>query len=93
MDVQMPIMDGFAATQEIIKLYKAKNATSRSSEQLQVPLIVAMTANESKGEKDRCLAAGFELFLGKPPLPEDLVRVLVRVFGQEMLDKMREEQE
>ena len=52
-----------------------------------------MTANESKGEKDRCLAAGMGLFLGKPPLPEDLDRVLVRVFGQEMLNRMREEQE
>ena len=58
-----------------------------------MPLIVAMTANESKGEKDRCLAAGMGLFLGKPPLPEDLDRVLVRVFGQEMLNRMREEQE
>jgi len=56
MDVQMPVMDGLAATKEI-----------RTSEAggLHVP-IVALTANATSGELERCQLAGMDVFLTKP---------------------------
>ncbi|WP_058301382.1 response regulator [Gorillibacterium timonense] len=56
MDIQMPEMDGIEATKEIVKqLPKGRR-----------PKIIAMTANVLKEEKERCLAAGMEGFMGKP---------------------------
>ena len=57
MDVQMPIMDGFEATAAIRSLEDSRKA--------QVP-IVAMTAHATKGDEDRCLAAGMDAYVSKP---------------------------
>jgi two-component system sensor histidine kinase/response regulator len=66
MDVQMPEMDGFAATGEV-----RRNGGPHTS----VP-IVAMTANAMAGDRERCLAAGMNDYLSKPVHPSDLQRVL-----------------
>ena len=68
MDVQMPRMDGYAATREI-----------RSLEELgrRIP-VIAMTAAAVEGERDRCLAAGMDDFLTKPVDPAALRTVLER---------------
>jgi CheY-like chemotaxis protein len=66
MDVQMPEMDGFAATGEVRR--------GRGPHTL-VP-IVAMTANAMAGDRERCLAAGMNDYLSKPVHPSDLQRVL-----------------
>ena len=55
MDIQMPEMDGIAAT-EVIR------ATPRGAQQR----IVALTAHASGVEKERCLAAGMNDYLTKP---------------------------
>ena len=57
MDVQMPIMDGFEATQCIRALPSPQNA--------RLP-IIAMTANVFKDDIDACLAAGMDDHIGKP---------------------------
>ena len=64
MDVQMPEMDGFQATAAI----RTWERGVRSS-----PLcIVALTAHAMDGDKERCLAHGFDLYLAKPFRPDEL---------------------
>jgi PAS domain S-box-containing protein len=56
MDVQMPVLDGLAATRQI----RAAEAGNRH-----IP-IVALTANATSGELERCRLAGMDIFLTKP---------------------------
>ena len=58
MDIQMPVMNGIEA---------AKRIRSTS----QVP-IIALTANASKQESDKCIAAGMSDYLSKPFKPQEL---------------------
>ncbi len=67
MDVQMPEMDGMAAT-----------AAVRESEQgsgKHIP-IVAMTAHAMKGDKERCLEGGMDEYISKPIRKKEVKRVL-----------------
>jgi len=57
MDVQMPILDGFAATRAI----RAREEGSGRH-----TLIVAMTAHASPQDEERCLSAGMDAYLSKP---------------------------
>jgi hypothetical protein len=57
MDMQMPVMNGLAATEQIREI----EAQSGS----RVP-IIALTANVMPGDRERCLAAGMDDFLTKP---------------------------
>jgi PAS domain S-box-containing protein len=70
MDVQMPVLDGFQATQAIRTLQDPKKA--------RLP-IVAMTAHALKGDADRCLAAGMNAYLSKPIKGEHLLAIVERL--------------
>jgi PAS domain S-box-containing protein len=65
MDVQMPVMDGLAATR-----------TLRAAG-IDTP-IVALTAGASVEEREACFAAGINDWLGKPPDLDDIEAVLAR---------------
>jgi CheY-like chemotaxis protein len=70
MDMQMPVLDGFAATRMVRK-------------QLQMARlpIIAMTANAMASDRVECLAAGMNEHVGKPFDLDHLVHTLLRVTG------------
>ncbi len=73
MDCQMPVMDGYEATQKIRKYDK---------ETARLP-IIAMTANNSAEEKQRCMDAGMDGFLPKPLRLEELQTLLATWFAED----------
>jgi CheY-like chemotaxis protein len=73
MDVQMPELDGYAATAEIRKMERESGG--------HVP-IVAMTAHAMKGDREKCLAAGMDDYVSKPIYPEELFRTIERVMTE-----------
>ncbi len=71
MDIQMPEMDGFEATLQIRKIFpEPKNKTS----------IIAMTANVTKDEVDKCFEAGMDDYIAKPFVPQDLLNKLAKMW-------------
>ena len=72
MDVQMPEMDGFEAT-EIIRARDRSAGTH-------LP-IIAMTAHAMKGDEERCLAAGMDGYVSKPIQVEQLVATIDSVLS------------
>jgi two-component system, sensor histidine kinase len=65
MDLQMPEMDGFQAMQALRK------------QDYQKP-IVALTAHAMKGDRERCLQAGFDDYLCKPLSKDSLIKSLAQ---------------
>jgi CheY-like chemotaxis protein len=72
MDLQMPRLDGYAAT----RLIRQAEAPG-----VRVP-IIALTASATAGEQERCLAAGMTGFLSKPVGVEALEEVLSEQLGR-----------
>jgi len=69
MDCQMPIIDGFQATQ---MLRQRENGSG-----LHLP-VVALTANAMPGDRERCVAAGMDDYLPKPYTGEEMLLILQR---------------
>lgn len=66
MDVQMPEMDGLEATREIRKRWGEKVH------------IIAMTANSSKLDRQKCLDSGMNEFISKPFVIEQVSEALMK---------------
>ncbi|GGF65850.1 hypothetical protein GCM10011402_17500 [Paracoccus acridae] len=79
MDIQMPEMDGMAATRQIRKTWSSA----------QLP-IIAMTAHAFAEERQGCLAAGMDDHLTKPVDPAHLIATLERwlVLGRQAVPAM-----
>lgn len=80
-DVQMPVMDGLAATQEI-RAYEEQCNLKR------LP-IIAVTARAMFGDRERILEAKLDDYIAKPYNLNDLVEVLNKYIG----DQPKEEAE
>jgi len=71
MDIQMPVMDGVAATLAIRKGEAGEEAS-------RIP-IIAMTAYAMTGDRERFLDAGMDAYLAKPVDMEELRRMIRQV--------------
>ena len=70
MDVQMPEMDGFAATAAI--------RAQEEKTQMRLP-IIAMTAHAMKGDRERCLEGGMDDYIAKPISGDALRQTLAKL--------------
>ena len=73
LDIQMPEMDGFAASEAI--------RTSETGTGRHIP-IIALTAAAFDGERDRCLRSGMDDYLAKPVRKDHLASMLQRWLNQ-----------
>jgi signal transduction histidine kinase/CheY-like chemotaxis protein/HPt (histidine-containing phosphotransfer) domain-containing protein len=69
MDCQMPILDGFEATRRI-------REAEKQAGKMHHRMIVALTANAIKGDRELCLAAGMDDYVTKPIEPDVLMRTI-----------------
>ncbi|MFN8165141.1 MAG: response regulator [Bacteroidia bacterium] len=69
MDIQMPEMDGFEATRRIRSMSDPLNKTK----------IMAMTANVTSEEVNKCFEAGMNAYISKPFETQDLLNKLGRL--------------
>jgi len=72
MDIQMPVMNGIEALEQIRK---------EEASGLHTP-IIALTADALKGTEEKLIKAGFDGYLTKPFKVKDLVDELARVTGE-----------
>jgi CheY-like chemotaxis protein len=66
MDVQMPVMDGLAATRLI----------RDQSKRIGKPIIIALTADAMPEDRDKCMRAGMDDYLSKPISSKRLTEML-----------------
>jgi signal transduction histidine kinase/DNA-binding response OmpR family regulator/HPt (histidine-containing phosphotransfer) domain-containing protein len=70
MDCQMPILDGYNASRQI------RDREASPNYKFPKVIIIALTANAMREDRDRCLDSGMDDFLSKPVRKEDLAKKL-----------------
>jgi two-component system, sensor histidine kinase and response regulator len=71
MDMQMPVMDGYAAT-KAIRILESRQPTSKKR---RTPIIAA-TAHAMKSDQQKCLDAGADDYIAKPLRKAKLLRIV-----------------
>ncbi len=74
MDIQMPVMDGYEAT-EIIRAMEEKEPNIKRIK------IIALTANATKEDQDRCLDVGMDDYMTKPFRFKELIAIVTKLLG------------
>ena len=74
MDCQMPEMDGFEATRRIREMECGGQLAGH------LP-VIALTANAIKGDREHCLEAGMDNYIGKPFEPDALLEMMGRLLA------------
>ncbi|MBS1140905.1 MAG: Response regulator receiver:ATP-binding region, ATPase-like:Histidine kinase N-terminal:Hpt [Proteobacteria bacterium] len=80
MDMQMPVMGGLDAT-EAIRSREMRRSWVMADDFRSI-YIIAMTANVMAGDRERCLEAGMNDFVGKPVRSEELFAAIERARNQ-----------
>jgi len=80
MDCQMPIMDGFEATGEILRRPESSFARGHR------PVVIAMTANAMKEDQQKCIDAGMNDYMSKP-VSKDKLAAMLEHWSQKILTK------
>ncbi len=78
MDIQMPVLDGIEATQEILDFEEDYG-------QHHIP-IIALTANALKGDRERFLAAGMDEYTTKPLVRAEIISLLNNFLSHKIVD-------
>lgn len=79
MDIQMPILDGIEATQEILEYEQTYNKPH-------VP-IIALTANALKGDRARFLDAGLDEYTTKPLVRSEIISLLTHFLADFIIEE------
>lgn len=66
MDCQMPVLDGYEATQRL----REREGESKHT------IIIGLTAHATPEDRQKCLDAGMDDYLSKPIVEEDLIALL-----------------
>ena len=74
MDVEMPVLDGIAATRLIREREPAGSGRT---------VIIALTSHTQAGDREKLLAAGFDGYVVKPIREREVVAELQRCCGQQ----------
>ena len=76
MDMQMPVMDGYAATRTIRALESKNTAAAPQKSAAKHTPIVATTAHAMKSDRQMCLDAGVDDYVVKPLRKANLLRIV-----------------
>lgn len=74
MDCQMPVMDGYTATEHIRAFYNPERG----------PMMIALTANAMDDARDKALQAGMDQLIVKPITSDILLRTIGYVRASRM---------
>jgi CheY-like chemotaxis protein len=79
MDLWMPEMDGYAATEKILDMFKSESTDGSRSMGMPPPVVIAVSADVTEQAISRATAVGMEGFMTKPYKLVDLQRLIEEV--------------